>query len=89
MKTIIFVNDERLYFDNSIKSIVKKTGSAFVQVLPDNDNSAEVARAIRANLADITSNGDKPADVVVSGFDYDPEINASIEKFNCKLIWAC
>jgi len=88
-RTVIFVNPERLTFDTSIKDVLKKTGNAFVQLLDNEDNVADTARAIRANLADHTSAGKSPVNVVLSGFDYDPEILEAIEKNGCKLIWAC
>lgn len=88
-KTVIFVNAERLTFDTSIKEVLKKTQSAFVQILKDEETSEDLARAIRANLSDHTNAGKNPVNVVISGFSYDPEIIESIERLNCKLIWAC
>ena len=88
-KIVIIVNTEKIFFDSSIKEVIKKHGGAYVQAMNEGKSEDDTARGIRSILSDYTSNGEKPADVVISGFDYSPEILEVIEKNSCKLIWAC
>ena len=88
-QTLISANSERLTFDTSIKEVVKKRGNAFVQCMHEGKSTEDTIRSIRSVISDFTGNGDTPADIVISGFDYEPEIIDIIEKMNSKLIWAC
>lgn len=88
-QTIIIVNEDKLIFDSSIKDIIKKEGNAFVQVMREEKDDEETFRAIRSIISDFTSNGNVHANVVLSGFDYSPEIIDIIDEHNSKLIWAC
>ena len=88
-QTLIIVNEEKLIFDSSIKDIIKKEGNAFVQVMREEKDEEETFRAIRSIISDFTSNGNVHVNVVLSGFDYSPEIIDIIDENNSKLIWAC
>ena len=88
-QTLIIVNEDKLIFDSSIKDIIKKEGNAFVQVLREEKDEEDTFRAIRSIISDFTSNGNVHVNVVLSGFDYSPEIIDIIDENNSKLIWAC
>lgn len=88
-KYIIVVNNDKVFFDTSIKEVLKVHHAAYVQLMSDHGNPEDNARMMRALLDDYTSNGNEPANVVLSGFDYCPEIIEAIESRNCKLVWAC
>ena len=88
-QTLIIVNEDKLIFDSSIKDIIKKEGNAFVQVMREEKDEEDTFRAIRSIISDFTSNGNVHVNVVLSGFDYSPEIIDIIDENNSKLIWAC
>lgn len=86
-KTIMIIREDRLMFDTGLKHVLETRKNAFVQIVGEMEDK-DYARAIRSILADYTSAGEEPADVFLSGFGYDEEIIAAVEKANnCKLVW--